>query len=283
MDNANQKKRLVEFQLAEPPFRAGDVAIVGAGPGDPGLLTLRALMLIQQADVVLHDRLVSPQVLELVNPSAECLHVGKFSGNHCVPQADTNALLVARAQQQQRVVRLKGGDPYILGRGGEEAEYLMEHGIHFQVVPGITSAAGCASHCGIPLTHRDHAQSVTFVTGHRKADRSLDLDWEALATPKQTRVFYMGLSNAYTIARNLMDHGVPGSCPVALIERGTTDQQRMAVTTLSGLPETAERDRFQPPTLIIVGEVVALANRLKPSGNLQNRPPMVRAHQGVLP
>ena len=281
MDNINQKKRLVEFQLAEPPFRAGDVAIVGAGPGDPGLLTLRALMLIQQADVVLNDRLVSPQVMELVNPSAECLHVGKSSGNHCVPQSDTNALLVSRARQHQRVVRLKGGDPYILGRGGEEAEYLMERGIHFQVVPGITSAAGCASHCGIPLTHRDHAQSVTFVTGHRKADQSLDLDWSALATPNQTRVFYMGLSNAGAITHNLMHHGVPGSCPVALIERGTTDQQRMTVTTLAELPATAERDGFQPPTLIIVGEVVTLANRLMPSDNTQARPTMVRAQQGV--
>ena len=281
MDNTNQKKRLVEFQLAEPPFRAGDVAIVGAGPGDPGLLTLRALMLIQQADVVLHDRLVSPQVMELVNPAAECLHVGKFSGNHCVPQADTNALLTTRAQQQQRVVRLKGGDPYILGRGGEEAEYLMEEGVHFQVVPGITSASGCASHCGVPLTHRDHAQSVTFVTGHRKADQSLDLDWAALATPRQTRVFYMGLSNAGAITHNLMHHGVPGTCPVALIERGTTDQQRMAVTTLAELPATAERDGFQPPTLIIIGEVVSLANRLMRSENTQNRPSMVRAQQGV--
>lgn len=281
MDNTNQTKRLVEFQLAEPPFRAGDVAIVGAGPGDPGLLTLRALMLIQQADVVLHDRLVSPQVMELVNPAAECLHVGKFSGNHCVPQGDTNTLLVSRAQQQQRVVRLKGGDPYILGRGGEEAEYLMEQGVHFQVVPGITSASGCASHCGVPLTHRDHAQSVTFVTGHRKADQSLDLDWAALATPKQTCVFYMGLSNAGAITHNLMHHGVPGSCPVALIERGTTDQQRMAVTTLAELAHTAERDQFQPPTLIIVGEVVALANKLAPSQSTQSRPPITRAHHGV--
>ena len=281
MDNTNQKKRLVEFQLAEAPFRAGDVAIVGAGPGDPGLLTLRALMLIQQADVVLHDRLVSPQVMELVNPSAECLHVGKCSGNHSVSQQDTNALLVQRSRQHQRVVRLKGGDPYILGRGGEEAEYLMEHGVGFQVVPGITSASGCASHCGIPLTHRDHAQSVTFVTGHRKADQSLDLDWNALASPNQTRVFYMGLSNASTITDNLMHHGVPGSCPVALIERGTTNQQRMAVTSLAELPATAERDQFQPPTLIIVGGVVALAGSLRPSRNTPNRLPMVRAHQGV--
>ncbi|XOZ32942.1 uroporphyrinogen-III C-methyltransferase [Halomonadaceae bacterium KBTZ08] len=283
MDNTNPTKRLVEFQLAEPPFRAGDVAIVGAGPGDPGLLTLRALMLIQQADVILHDRLVSPQVMELVNPCAECLHVGKRSGNHAVRQEDTNSLLVQRARQQQRVVRLKGGDPYILGRGGEEAEYLMEQDVNFQVVPGITSASGCASHCGIPLTHRDYAQSVTFVTGHRKADQSLDLDWAALATPNQTRVFYMGLSNADAIARNLLHHGVPETCPVALVERGTTEQQRTTVTSLAGLPQTVEQDGFQPPTLIIVGEVVALAARLMPSQSPQIRPAMAGAHQGVSP
>lgn len=281
MDNTNQKKRLVEFQLAEPPFRAGDVAIVGAGPGDPGLLTLRALMLIQQADVVLHDRLVSPQVMELVNPLAECLHVGKCSGNHSVRQEDTNALLVQRARQHQRVIRLKGGDPYILGRGGEEAEYLMAHGVHFQVVPGITSASGCAAHCGIPLTHRDYAQSVVFVTGHRKADQSLDLEWSALASPNQTRVFYMGLSNASAIAHNLMHHGVPGSCPVALIERGTTEHQRTTVTSLAELPGTAERDGFQPPTLIIVGDVVTLASSLRPSPKRCSHSSPLRAHHGV--
>lgn len=262
MTISQRKKCLVEFQLAEQPLRAGEVAIVGAGPGDPGLLTLRALMLIQQADAVLYDRLVSPQIMELVNPTAERIHVGKASGCHFVSQEDTNELLVQLAVKQRRVVRLKGGDPYIFGRGGEEAEFLVENNIGFQVVPGITSAAGCASYCGIPLTHRDYSQSVTFVTGHRKADQSLELNWQVLAAPGQTRVFYMGLHNAPTIVRELIAHGLSGDCPVALVERGTTPQQHMAVTTLNGLEATIVRENFQPPTLIIVGEVVRLAETL---------------------
>nr|WP_150303356.1 uroporphyrinogen-III C-methyltransferase [Pseudomonas saliphila] len=256
------KKCLVEFQMAEQPLRAGEVAIVGAGPGDPGLLTLRALMLIQQADVILYDRLVSPQIMELVNPAAERIHVGKASGCHFVSQEDTNALLVQLALKRRRIVRLKGGDPYIFGRGGEEAEFLVDNNIEFQVVPGITSAAGCASYCGIPLTHRDYSQSVTFVTGHRKSDETLELNWAVLAAPGQTRVFYMGLHNAPTIVRELMAHGLSGDCPVALVERGTTPQQHMAVTTLLDLEATIIRENFQPPTLIIVGEVVRLADKL---------------------
>lgn len=262
MTTSQKKKCLVEFQLAEQPFRAGEVAIVGAGPGDPGLLTLRALMLIQQADAIVYDRLVSPQIMELVNPNAECIHVGKASGCHYVPQEDTNELLVQLAEKQRRVVRLKGGDPYIFGRGGEEAEFLVDNDIDFLVVPGITSAAGCASYCGIPLTHRDYAQSVTFVTGHRKADHAFELNWEVLAAPDQTRVFYMGLHNAPTIVRELTAHGLSGDCPVALVERGTTPQQHMAVTTLHKLEDTIRMEGFQPPTLIIVGEVVQLAEKL---------------------
>lgn len=262
MTISQRKKCLVEFQLAEQPFRAGEVAIVGAGPGDPGLLTLRALMLIQQADAVVYDRLVSPQIMELVNPLAERFHVGKASGCHSVPQEDTNELLVQLAIKQRRVVRLKGGDPYIFGRGGEEAEFLVENDIDFLVVPGITSASGCASYCGIPLTHRDYAQSVTFVTGHRKADHAFELNWKVLAAPGQTRVFYMGLHNAPTIVRELTAHGLSGDCPVALVERGTTSQQHMAVTTLTNLEQTIAMEGFQPPTLIIVGEVVQLAEKL---------------------
>ncbi|NMT62135.1 uroporphyrinogen-III C-methyltransferase [Marinobacter orientalis] len=262
MTTSQRKKCLVEFQLAEQPLRAGEVAIVGAGPGDPGLLTLRALMLIQQADAIVYDRLVSPQIMELVNPGADRIHVGKASGCHYVPQEDTNELLVQLAVKQRRVVRLKGGDPYIFGRGGEEAEFLVDNHIDFQVVPGITSAAGCASYCGIPLTHRDYSQSVTFVTGHRKADQSLELNWRVLAAPGQTRVFYMGLHNAPTIVSELIAHGVPGDCPAALVERGTTPQQHMAVTTLENLEATILSEGFQPPTLIIVGEVVRLAEKL---------------------
>jgi uroporphyrin-III C-methyltransferase len=262
MTTSQRKTCLVEFQLAEQPLRVGEVAIVGAGPGDPGLLTLRALMLIQQADAIVYDRLVSPQIMELVNPAAERIHVGKASGCHYVPQEDTNELLVQLAVKQRRVVRLKGGDPYIFGRGGEEAEFLVDNHIDFQVVPGITSAAGCASYCGIPLTHRDYSQSVTFVTGHRKADQTLELNWRVLAAPDQTRVFYMGLHNAPTIVRELTAHGLSGDCPVALVERGTTPQQHMAVTTLADLETTILRDGFQPPTLIIVGEVVRLAEKL---------------------
>jgi len=285
MTTSQRKKCLVEFQLAEQPLRPGEVAIVGAGPGDPGLLTLRALMLIQQADAIVYDRLVSPQIMELVNPSAERIHVGKASGCHYVPQEDTNELLVQLAVKQRRVVRLKGGDPYIFGRGGEEAEFLVDNHIDFLVVPGITSAAGCASYCGIPLTHRDYSQSVTFVTGHRKADQSLELNWRVLAAPGQTRVFYMGLSNAPTIVRELMAHGLPGDCPAALIERGTTPQQHMAVTTLAELEATILREGFQPPTLIIVGEVVHLADKLAQPATAgwyssQNEPMAARAGGG---
>ncbi|HSP01768.1 MAG TPA: uroporphyrinogen-III C-methyltransferase [Thioalkalivibrio sp.] len=262
MTTSQRKKCLVEFQLAEQPLLAGEVAIVGAGPGDPGLLTLRALMLIQQADAIVYDRLVSPQIMELVNPAAERIHVGKASGCHYVPQEDTNELLVQLAIKQRRVVRLKGGDPYIFGRGGEEAEFLVDNHIDFQVVPGITSAAGCASYWGRPLTHRNYSHSVTFVTGHRKADQSLELNWRVLAAPGQPRVFYLGLHNAPTIVRELMAHGLPGDCPVALVERGTTPQQHMAVTTLAKLEATIVREGFQPPTLIIVGEVVRVADKL---------------------
>lgn len=242
------------------------MGIVGAGPGDPGLLTLRALMLIQQAEAVMYDRLVSPQIMELVNPQAERIHVGKASGCHYVPQEQTNEILVQLATKQKRVVRLKGGDPYIFGRGGEEAEFLVENDVDFQVVPGITSAAGCASYCGIPLTHRDYSQSVTFVTGHRKSDQSLELNWAVLAAPGQTRVFYMGLHNAPTIVRELTAHGLSPDCPVALVERGTTPMQHMTVTTLEQLEDTIRQEDFKPPTLIIVGEVVQLANKLARPG-----------------
>lgn len=252
----------VSYDLAEAPLAPGEVAIIGAGPGDPGLLTLRALSLIEQADCLVYDRLVSREVLALASPRARRLYVGKASRCHALPQEETNALLVRLSREGRRVVRLKGGDPYIFGRGGEEAEMLIDHGVSFRVVPGITSAQGCAAYGGFPLTHRDHAQSVTFVTGHCKGDGDLALNWSSLAAPHQTTVFYMGLANAERIRNELQRHGLPASHPVALVERGTTPEQRRVITCLGELVETIEREALTPPTLIVVGEVVRLAGTL---------------------
>ncbi|MBB3190360.1 uroporphyrinogen-III C-methyltransferase [Halomonas cerina] len=254
--------RRVSHALAEAPLSPGEVAIVGAGPGDPGLLTLRALSLIEQADCLVFDRLVSREVLALASPRARRFYVGKASRCHALTQEETNALLVRLAGEGRRVVRLKGGDPYIFGRGGEEAEMLIAHGVDFRVVPGITSAQGCAAYGGFPLTHRDHAQSVTFVTGHCKGDGELALDWAALAAAHHTVVFYMGLANAALIRDRLMAHGLPASHPVALVERGTTPEQRRMITCLGELVTTIEREGLTPPTLIVVGEVVCLADTL---------------------
>ncbi|SFU52023.1 uroporphyrinogen-III C-methyltransferase [Halomonas korlensis] len=254
--------RRVSYDLAEVPLAAGEVAIVGAGPGDPGLLTLRALSLLEQADCLVFDRLVSREVLALARPKARRFYVGKASRCHALTQDETNALLVRLAEEGRRVVRLKGGDPYIFGRGGEEAQALIEHGVDFRVVPGITSAQGCAAYGGFPLTHRDYAQSVTFVTGHCKGDGDLALNWAALASPNQTTVFYMGLANAEMISRQLQDHGLSAGHPVALVERGTTPEQRQVITSLGDLVETIAREGLKPPTLIVVGEVVRLADTL---------------------
>ncbi len=254
--------RRVSYDLAEVPLTAGEVAIVGAGPGDPGLLTLRALSLLEQADCLVYDRLVSREVLALARPKARRFYVGKASRCHALTQDETNALLVRLAEEGQRVVRLKGGDPYIFGRGGEEAQALIEHGVDFRVVPGITSAQGCAAYGGFPLTHRDYAQSVTFVTGHCKGDGDLALNWAALASSNQTTVFYMGLANAALISRQLQDQGLSADHPVALVERGTTPEQRQVITCLGDLVETIAREGLKPPTLIVVGEVVRLADTL---------------------
>jgi len=250
------------YDLAEAPLASGEVAIIGAGPGDPGLLTLRALSLIEQADCLVYDRLVSREVLALASPKARRFYVGKASRCHALTQDETNALMVRLAREGRRVVRLKGGDPYIFGRGGEEAEVLIEHGVGFRVVPGITSAQGCAAYGGFPLTHRDYAQSVTFVTGHCKGDGDLALNWASLAAPHQTTVFYMGLANAELIRRELQRHGLPAEHPVALVERGTTPEQRQVITCLGELVETIAREGLRPPTLIVVGEVVRLADTL---------------------
>ncbi|WP_412724739.1 siroheme synthase CysG [Alteromonas sp. D210916BOD_24] len=246
---------------AEDNNVTGQVYLVGAGPGDPDLLTFRALRLMQKADVVVYDRLVSPQILELVRRDAEKIYVGKAKSNHTLPQGDINQLMVNEAKKGNRVVRLKGGDPFIFGRGGEEIQTLIEHNIEFQVVPGITAASGASSYAGIPLTHRDHAQSVVFATGHLK-NNSIDLNWPVLAQKNQTAVFYMGLTGLPIICENLIAHGLDADTPIALVQSATTEQQHVVTGTLSNIVAKQEEAQLQPPTLIIVGSVVNLHHSL---------------------
>ncbi len=239
----------------------GEVYLIGGGPGDPDLLTFRALRLMQQADVIVYDRLISKEVLELSRRDAQRIYVGKERDNHSVPQDQINQMLVDLAKEGKRVCRLKGGDPFVFGRGGEEIDTLTANGVNFQVVPGITAALGTSAYAGIPLTHRDYSQAVVFVTGHLK-DGSMNLNWQGLAQPNQTVVFYMGLKGLPIICEKLIEHGMPAELPIALVQQATTPRQRVFTGTLGTMPELISSEEIKPPTLIIVGNVVKLHDKL---------------------
>lgn len=238
---------------------AGRVALVGAGPGDPELLTLKAYRLLQAADAVVYDNLVGRDILAMIPDGAEKIYVGKKASNHTLPQGEISRLLVDLAAAGKRVVRLKGGDPFVFGRGGEELEVLQAAGMTVEIVPGITAALGAGASFGFPLTHRDHAQSCVFVTGHLK-DPGADLDWQSLANPRQTLVIYMGIAGLEDISRRLISHGLAPKTPAALIYKATLPEQEFHLTTLAGLSETARKEDIKPPSLIVIGSVVTLAN-----------------------
>ena len=242
-------------------LQGGKVWLVGAGPGDPDLLTVKAARLISLADAIVYDHLVGSRIMDLARPDARLIYAGKEASKHTLPQDSINQLLVELAREGLAVVRLKGGDPFIFGRGGEELETLVASGIPFEVVPGVTAAAGCAAYAGFPLTHRDHAQSVTFVTGHLK-DGTVNLDWPALARPKQTVVFYMGIGAAEEICRQMIKHGLPSMTPAAVVRNGTQADQHTLLATLGTLPHRIAETGIKPPALIVVGSVVGLHEKL---------------------
>lgn len=242
--------------------RHATIYLVGTGPGDPDLLTVKALRLLQNADVVVYDRLVSDDILNLIPSGTSRIYVGKKTGKHTVPQPEINELLVRLADSSRTIVRLKGGDPFVFGRGSEEAEHLARHGVPFEVVPGITSASACTTYAGIPLTHRGLAQGVQIITGHCRADLPLDLDWRALADPSRTLVIYMGLANIALICDRLMQAGLAEETPAAAIQNGTTREQRRIITTLAKLPRATREAGLAAPVLFVIGRVVRLAEQL---------------------
>lgn len=262
-------------------FKAGEVALVGAGPGDPELLTIKALNFIAQAEVVVYDRLVSDDIMALLSSDCEAFYVGKEQAKHCVPQNGINEMLATQALRGKKVLRLKGGDPFVFGRGGEEAEYLLSQGISCHIAPGITAASACTTYAGIPLTHRGVAQGCTFITGHLQNDGQLNLPWSSLANDCQTVVFYMGINSLPTICEQLIEHGRAANTPAALIRNGTRDDQEVFRGTLADLPELVIKHNIKPPALIVVGNVVNQfePNIVKQFGYLQA--PVSQQHEQV--
>ena len=260
----DKAKKALDESLKENKFleKTGEVYLVGAGPGDPELLSFKALRLMQKADIVIYDRLVSRPIMNLIRQDAEKIYVGKQRADHAMPQENINQLLARLALEGKKVLRLKGGDPFIFGRGGEEIESLIKDDIPFQIVPGITAASGCASYAGIPLTHRDYSQACIFVTGHLR-DGTVNLNWEMLAHEKQTLIFYMGMHGSKIICEELIKHGLSDETPAALIVKGTTEDQDVIIGNLKSMPEIILERKIVPPTLLIIGDVVKLHNKLK--------------------